>query len=181
MATRICPSCGTIDYGTPFCVSCQKPMPKGDQVSSLEAEAVSGEIPAVVNAGFFRRLAAFFIDWLVLSVIADIFRFVYTMGSRTEPGGIPLNLAMGLSTTLFLLYFTLFTGDGGQTLGKMAVGVRVRRLDGSPMTHGRAFLRTLGYFVSFFFGTFLGFIWALWDRKKQGWHDKIAGTEVIKV
>ena len=42
-------------------------------------------------------------------------------------------------------------------------------------------MRTLGYAVSVFFVTFLGFLWALWDKKNQAWHDKIAGTVVIRV
>jgi len=92
-----------------------------------------------------------------------------------------MDLAVGLSTVLFLLYFTLFTGEGGQTLGKMVLGIRVQRVNGSPVGYGRALVRTLGYIVSFFFSTFLGFLWVLWDKKKQAWHDKIAGTEVVKV
>ena len=90
-------------------------------------------------------------------------------------------VAMFFSTLLFLLYFTLFTGDGGQTLGKMFLGIRVQRMDGSPVGYRCALLRTIGYIVSVFFGTFLGFLWALWDRNNQTWHDKIAGTRVIKI
>jgi uncharacterized RDD family membrane protein YckC len=134
-----------------------------------------------VKAGFFRRLAAFAIDWLTLSIIADIVRFAYRFGSGTDPWMIHVDIAMGLSLVLFLLYFTLLTGEGGQTLGKMLLGVRVQRMDGSNVGYGRSFIRALGYTVSIFFGSFLGFLWALWDRNNQTWHDKIAGTEVIRV
>jgi uncharacterized RDD family membrane protein YckC len=138
------------------------------------------EQPAA-KAGFFRRFAAFAIDWLTLSIIADIVRFAYRFGSGTDPWMIHLDIAMGLSLVLFLLYFTLLTGEGGQTLGKMLLGVRVQGMDGSPVGYGRSFIRTLGYIVSIFFGSFLGFLWALWDRNNQTWHDKIAGTRVVKV
>ena len=182
MVTRACPSCGAANYGTLFCVSCQKPMRGSLSTPSgmIGVQFTREELPAV-KAGFFRRLAAFAIDWLVLSIIADIVSFAFRFGSGTKPGMAHLNAAMGFSTILFLLYFTLFTGEAGQTLGKMLLGIRVQRTDGSPVGYGRAFLRTLGYAVSAFFMTFLGFLWALWDKNNQTWHDKIAGTIVVKV
>jgi uncharacterized RDD family membrane protein YckC len=88
---------------------------------------------------------------------------------------------MGISIVLIILYFTLLTGDAGQTLAKSLLGIRVVRTDGTNVSYGRAFARSLGYFLSIFFGTFLGFIWVLWDRKNQTWHDKIAGTVVIRI
>ena len=181
MATRVCPSCNTPDYGTPFCVACQQPMVRERPGSPGFVENQEpGSVP-IVKAGFFRRSAAFAFDWLILSIISDILAFVYRLGSGTEPGIGHMDAAMGFSAALFILYFTLFTGDGGQTLGKMLLGIRVRRMDGSPLGYRIALIRSLGYIVSVFFMTFLGFLWALWDRNKQTWHDKIAGTEVIRV
>ncbi len=141
---------------------------------------VMGDSPKV-RAGFFRRLAAFSLDWLTLSIIADILRLAYRFGRKAGAGGMHPDVLVGFSTLLFILYFTLMTGEGGQTLGKMILGIRVQRTDGSAVRYLRALVRTLSYIVSFFFTTFLGFLWVLWDKKKQGWHDKIAGTEVIKV
>ena len=181
MATRVCPSCGAIDYGTPFCVSCQKPLHRSAAAPSVATGVQFMQEQPVAKAGFFRRFAAFAIDWLTLSIIADIVRFAYSFGSGTDPWMIHLEVAMGLSTILFLLYFTLLTGEGGQTLGKMLLGIRVQGIDGSNVGYGRSFIRALGYIVSIFFMTFLGFLWALWDKKNQAWHDKIAGTEVVKV
>jgi len=152
------------------------------ETSKIHLPPEPGEITAdVIRAGFFRRLAAFAIDWLVLSILADIVSLAYRFGSGADPGIVHLNIALGFSSVLFILYFTLFTGEGGQTLGKMLLGIRVQGLDGSTIGFGRAFLRSMGYFVSVFFMTFLGFLWALWDKKNQSWHDKIAGTEVVKV
>ena len=179
--TRVCPSCGATDYGTPFCVSCQKPLDRSLAAISGTAEVLISQQGPVVKAGFFRRFAALALDWLTLSVIADIVRFSYKLGSGSEPGIFQINYALGLSAVLFLLYFTLLTGEGGQTLGKMLLGIRVRRVDGSPVGYGGALLRTLGYLVSIFFGSFLGFLWALWDKNNQTWHDKIAGTIVVKI
>ena len=179
--SRTCPSCGATDYGTPFCVSCQKPLHRSLAAPSGTAGVELLQQQPVVKAGFLRRLAAFALDWLTLSILADIVRFAYRFGSGTDPWMIHLDIAMGLSLVLFLLYFTLLTGEGGQTLGKMLLGIRVQGMDGSPVGYGRAFIRAFGYFVSIFFMTFLGFLWALWDRRNQAWHDKIAGTRVVKV
>jgi uncharacterized RDD family membrane protein YckC len=181
LMSRSCPSCGAIDYGTPFCVSCQKPLSRSS-AASLGTDGLPSLQPQIsIKAGFFRRFAALAIDWLTLSVIADILSFAYRIGRGFEPREIHLDIAMGLSVVLIMLYFTLLTGEGGQTLGKMLLGIKVQCTDGSRAGYGRAFIRTLGYIVSFFFMTFLGFLWALWDRNKQAWHDKIAGTEVVKV
>jgi uncharacterized RDD family membrane protein YckC len=147
------------------------------------AEIQDFELVPIAKAGFFRRFVAIAIDWLFLSIISDILGYAYRLGIGTRPGTGHVDPAVALffSTLLFILYFTLFTGDGGQTLGKMFLGIRVQRMDGSPVGYRCALLRTIGYIVSVFFGTFLGFLWALWDRNNQTWHDKIAGTRVIKI
>jgi uncharacterized RDD family membrane protein YckC len=80
----------------------------------------------VVKAGFLRRFAALALDWLTLSIIADIVRFAYMVGSGTDLGMAHLDVAMGLSAALFIIYFTLMTGEGGQTLGKMLLGIKVQ-------------------------------------------------------
>jgi uncharacterized RDD family membrane protein YckC len=179
--SRTCPSCGASNYGTIFCTSCQKPMAGSLSTPSGMIGAQFTPEPPETKAGFFRRFAALALDWLILSVIADIVRFAYRLGIDADSGMLHLDAAMGLSVVLFLLYFTLFTGEGGQTLGKMLLGIRVQNLDGSSLGYGRALVRALGYFISIFFMTFLGFLWALWDKNNQTWHDKIAGTEVIRV
>ena len=181
MATRVCPSCGTTAHGVPFCVSCLRPLHGSLSTPSGAIQVQFMTEQSVIKAGFFRRFAAFALDWLVLSIIADIVRFAYRFGSGADPGITNIDAAMGLSAVLFILYFVLFTGEGGQTLGKMLLGIRVQRMDGSPVSYRLALVRTLGYVLSTFFMTFLGFLWALWDKEKQAWHDKIAGTEVVKV
>lgn len=67
----------------------------------------------------------------------------------------------------------------GATPGKLALGLKVvdARTGGQPAT-GRLVLRFLCYLVSAL-PLYLGFLWIAVDRRKQGWHDKIAGTVVI--
>jgi hypothetical protein len=77
-----------------------------------------------------------------------------------------------------MAYFTYFHGMKGRTPGKMMLGLQVLSTDGTPITFGIAFLRSVGYLVSSALLN-IGFIWAAFDGKKQGWHDKIAGTVVI--
>jgi uncharacterized RDD family membrane protein YckC len=78
---------------------------------------------------------------------------------------------------LSISYFTYFHGINGRTPGKMLLGLQVLSVDGTEVGFGIAFLRSVGYLVSAIF--YIGFIWAAFDRKKQGWHDKIAATVVI--
>jgi hypothetical protein len=78
-----------------------------------------------------------------------------------------------------LAYYTCFHGLGGRTPGKMLLGLRVIQASGAPMTPGLAFLRWVGYLISTL-PFFLGFLWIALDRRKQGWHDKLALTVVVR-
>jgi len=177
-----CSYCGAPDYGTHFCLVCQRPLVRAPEAGSEPPPQGPTEPTLLKAAGFFRRLGAFALDWIVLSIAGNLLYLAYRMGGNVGSEGISVSAPSVLSTILFVLYFTLLTGDGGgQTLGKMLVGIKVQKVDGTPVLFGTALVRTLGYFVSFFFMTFLGFLWILWDKKKQGWHDKIAGTIVIQV
>ena len=78
-------------------------------------------------------------------------------------------------------YLPWFWAHGGQTPGHRILRLRVvRAVDGGPVTGGQAIIRLIGYYIS---GAvfWLGFIWILLDARRQGWHDKIAGTVVIEV
>lgn len=67
----------------------------------------------------------------------------------------------------------------GATPGKIALGVRiVDAASGAPPSTARLVVRFLAYFVSAL-PLVLGFLWVAVDRRKQGWHDKIAGTVVV--
>ena len=85
------------------------------------------------------------------------------------------------TTVLSLAYYVIFTGSCGQTLGKMALRIKVIRKDGGDLGYGGAALReTIGKFVS---GIILGigYLMVAFDERKQGLHDKIAGSYVIKL
>jgi uncharacterized RDD family membrane protein YckC len=77
------------------------------------------------------------------------------------------------------LYLTiLLSAWNGQTVGKRMMGLRVRRLDGEPITWWVAFERAGGYAAGFATGL-LGFAQVYWDANRQGIHDRIVGTVVV--
>ncbi|MHB8648154.1 MAG: RDD family protein [Thermomicrobiales bacterium] len=67
----------------------------------------------------------------------------------------------------------------GQAIGKEAMGIRVDARGGQPVSVGMAFARSAMKLVS---GAvlLLGYLWMLWDPKKQTWHDKVADTYVVQ-
>jgi uncharacterized RDD family membrane protein YckC len=68
----------------------------------------------------------------------------------------------------------------GTSVGKICLGLKIVRTDGTPIDFAVALVRSLAACFSFIV-FFLGFFWAGWDRDKQSWHDKIAGTVVVQV
>lgn len=89
-------------------------------------------------------------------------------------------LGLALLVWLYVYYFRR-EGRTGFTWGRKAMGMRVVDANtGSPIGGGRSFGRYL--FASFISGNFflLGYLWALWDPRKQTWHDKIATSVVVK-
>ena len=87
-----------------------------------------------------------------------------------------LGLAFGWGSIYFAV---LLPGWKGQTPGKKLLGVRVLRLDGEPIGWWFAFERAGGYAAGFATGL-LGFAQVYWDPNRQGIHDKIAGTVVVR-
>ena len=72
-----------------------------------------------------------------------------------------------------------WTRRNGQTPGKFALGIQVVKADGSAISDIDAVIRAIGYQVSsLVFG--LGYIWAIFDKNKQTWHDKLARTYVVR-
>ena len=103
------------------------------------------------------------------------------LGIATE-GDPAINIIIWLfGAVLSISYAVFFTGYCGQTPGKMALRIKVIRTDGSPVSYGRAVLReVLGKFISsILLG--IGYLMVAFDNRKQGLHDKIADTYVIKL
>lgn len=136
---------------------------------------------------WWKRLVAFLID----SIITGGIGFIIGAGvgialysgepvPTTEEQAQVNNLLSLVASALSVLYFTLMEGrDRGQTLGKMALQIRVvHEGTGRSIGYRRALARSLLRFVSAL-PCFLGYFWALWDPKGQAWHDKIVDTLVV--
>ncbi len=116
---------------------------------------------------------------LSIGISVDVKEFILSAPEEipTKIGAFTLLCAL-LFFLADVIYFTVFHGINGQTPGKMLLRLQVRTLSGDRITTGTAFLRWVGYLISGLFFA-LGFLWVAFDRKKQGWHDKIAMTVVI--
>jgi uncharacterized RDD family membrane protein YckC len=143
-------------------------------------ESVDNEVTVI---GFNRRLLAALYDGFLIAFLT--FLLVFAIGflglfkdmfSETDPNRMrSLMIVAGL--VLSLLYFIISWGRSGQTIGKALTGTKVVRTDGTPLGYGKAFLRYVGFIISALVLS-LGFLWINFDGRRQGWHDKIAGTLV---
>jgi uncharacterized RDD family membrane protein YckC len=82
--------------------------------------------------------------------------------------------------TFWFIYHIAFWAWRGTTLGGAVMNLRIQRLDGRPIDVGVALVRALGAVMSFL-PFCLGFLWMNWDPEKQTWHDKIAGTVIVRL
>jgi uncharacterized RDD family membrane protein YckC len=119
-------------------------------------------------AGFWRRFAAFLIDGLIVSVVVG----ALTLGLNEV--GYLIGWLGGLA-----YYVILEGGRAGQTVGKIALGIRVSDpTTGGSIGYGRATIRYFGRILSAL-PLYLGYFWMLWDRRNQTWHDKLANDVVV--
>ncbi len=157
----------------------------------METETKYGEHSPY--AGFWSRAAARIID---LVLILAAFNLIYLAdrfgseaglwtGSGIEEGDMSegFSLANLLRAVFFLtfpiFYYVFLHGSCGQTFGKMALRIKVINENGTPLGYKKAFLRWLGYFLCDL--TFnVGYVWAAFDVRKQGLHDKVCRTLVVR-
>jgi uncharacterized RDD family membrane protein YckC len=133
-------------------------------------------------AGFWIRLVAVLVDWLVFYATELSLRVVAGLIWGAQITELPV-----FNGTLFAfmfafgsVYYVTLHALFGQTVGKMVVRVQVVRTDGGGLAVGRSILRSIGYIVS---GATLlvGYVIAGLRRDKRALHDLLAGTRVIYV
>ena len=137
-------------------------------MSFTQTQATTGKVASGPRAGFWRRFGAVLIDGIIVGIVFTILLLAL------KGVGYALGILIGVA------YFVYFEGGlTGQTPGKRALGIRVIDFaTGGPIGYGRAFIRYIGRIVSEI-PIFLGYFWMLWDREKQTWHDKFAGSVVV--
>jgi len=118
---------------------------------------------ALPRAGFLRRMGALLIDVLLIGFLTGMLGHVF----HTE--------LLVLAT-----YGAIMWKLRGSTVGGLVLDLEVVRLDGRQMDWSTAIVRALGCFLSLAVAG-LGFFWIAFDRDAQAWHDKIAGTVVVRV
>jgi predicted Zn finger-like uncharacterized protein len=171
----ICSACGTVQAPAAQCVLC-----------GATIIATARPVENLGYAGFWIRVVAYMIDFLLLGVMQFVLGILFSravdlLGVPVE-GDPSVDLIVWLfGATLSIGYAVFFTGYCGQTPGKMALRIKVMRADGSPIGYGRAALREVfGKFISaLLLG--IGYLMVAFDGRKQGLHDKIADTCVIKL
>jgi predicted Zn finger-like uncharacterized protein len=171
----ICSACGTVQSPGAQCVHC-----------GATIIATASPVEDQSYAGFWIRGIAWVIDFLLIGVMQLVLGMLFGLAidllGISGDGDPSIDLAVWLfGATLSIGYAVFFTGYCGQTPGKMALRIKVLRADGRPIGYGRAALREIfGKFMS----TILlgvGYLMVAFDSRKQGLHDKIADTCVIKL
>lgn len=134
-----------------------------------------------VYAGFWIRVWASIIDRLLalvvlLPVLVGIYGTSYLKSNRLLYGGWDVFFSYVLPAIATVLFWKYKQA----TPGKMAVSARIVDAEtGEPPSVGKCIGRYFAYLVSTL-PIFLGLIWVAFDRRKQGWHDKLAGTVVVR-
>ena len=126
-------------------------------------------------AGFWRRLAGAFMDGIVTNIVAGIVIAIVGKSQGSSAGSL-IGLVIGLGYAILLI-----GRPQGQTFGMQLMGIRVVAIGtGEPIGYGRAIGRAVMSIVSAL-AILLGYIWMIWDKDKQTWHDKVASSVVVRV
>ncbi len=125
------------------------------------------------KAGAGTRLVSYIIDAIILWIIGAIVGLIFM---AIGVGYVAASIIVGILISLG--YFTYFFGNG-QTPGMKVMKIKLCGTDGTyPIGYGKGFLRWIGMLISALV-IYIGFLWILIDKDKQGWHDKIAATYVV--
>lgn len=168
-----CPDCLVEISGRPYCLMC-----KSEQLLDVRSGVDRSQVQ---YATILRRFGAVFLDGLLVAIpmYALMGVLIFVPASRGQEVNPLFNLIGIPFAFLSLVYEGLMLQyKNGQTLGKMALKVRVVRPDGSPMSPGQAWGRVV-------MRTVLGCLWivdyipAFFTLEKTTLHDMVAGTRVV--
>ncbi|MEA1988481.1 MAG: RDD family protein [Pseudomonadota bacterium] len=145
----------------------------------------------VSYGGFWKRLAAYILDWIILTIISIIILFVFSAafgslfgaklfeeGNETALFGLTLGVDFLTFAIAWLYYAGMESSSKQATFGKLALGMKVTRLNGERISFLRASARFFSKILSLLL-FFIGFIMIAFTEKKQGLHDMIAGVVVV--
>ncbi len=125
----------------------------------VAASAAKVSEAALPKAGFWIRMVALLIDVILIGIFTRM---------------------TGLFLPVLAVYGAILWKLRGSTIGGIIFSLKVVRVDGEPLEWVTVIVRALACFLSMFcIG--LGFIWIAFDAEKKAWHDKIAGTVVVRL
>ncbi len=157
--------------------------------SQRAATATGSKLAPLPYAGLQLRIVAFILDILVLIsfgmlFVAAILALLVIDSDSGNPSDRAFQISAGILGFYLVafvpLYHVLLWSWRGQTVGKMAVRIKVQSRSGGPLSLGQSALRLLGYVVSAL-PIFLGLVIAVFDRERRAFHDILAGTVVVEL
>ncbi|MCP4387621.1 MAG: RDD family protein [Gammaproteobacteria bacterium] len=152
-----------------------------DNIYATPNSDVSATEGEVNYSGFWIRVLAALLDSIWLLVLTFtlgwmVYGAIYFESTDFSQGYADVFISYVLPFMLTIVFWHFKSA----TPGKMIMGIKIvdaKTLD--KASTGKLLLRYMGYYISMI-PLFLGIFWVGWDQRKQGWHDKIAGTLVIK-
>lgn len=190
------PAAAPAPAGIAVCVECGNTFPASDMVTYqgnhicaackplfFQRIQEGGVLPgSYVFAGFWVRFFAKLIDSIITGIAGYVVQMLLMLGLNTaspETEPIFLLLSIVASMGISIGYVVYFLSAYGATPGKMALGLKVIRPDGGPISVGRAFGR---FFAEMLSGLilYIGYFMAAFDDEKRALHDRLCDTRVVK-
>lgn len=134
-----------------------------EKTASPDEPGPAEDLSTFPRARFLTRIGALLIDFAMVAFVTYL-----------------LEIHGGKTILLLLIYRVAHWSLRGTTVGGIICRLRVVRTDGAPIRFGEAAVRGLATILSTLV-VGLGWLWILWDPERQAWHDKIAGTTVVRV
>jgi uncharacterized RDD family membrane protein YckC len=177
-----CRNCVVALRGQYYCAEC-----KGQQVRDIQSGTEAGVLEL---AGIGRRFAAVWLDSMLATLVLVIpVMIVVAMDvasaagnpeqAQTRMGGFIVFAAIGV-VVLMLVYEGLMLSSRGQTLGKMAVGIKVVTPEGHDITGGQAWGRAALRQVFFSYFALINYLPAFFTKQKTAIHDLACKTRVVR-
>lgn len=169
-----CSDCLVEIQGRPYCATC-----KSEQLMDVRSGV---DRTMLAYASPWKRFGALFLDGLLINLplyLLFIFLSFALSGTRGEPHPMIAFAGLPLVFAQFIYEGLMLSMKDGQTLGKLALKVRVVRADGSPITTGQAWGRAAMKLVFSSCLSIIDYIPAFFTDEKTTLHDMVAGTRVI--
>jgi len=136
-------------------------------------------LPPPLYAGFWRRVGAHFVDWLLVTLVAMFSAGIAIAGASLNKSAMDLAIPLVMITAAFLYFAVMESSTWQATLGKKAFAIQVTDLAGSRISLGRASARFFAKLLSIL-PFYAGLLITAFTPKKQALHDFIAGTLVVR-